>query len=94
MNLMPAAIDRACRAEDVERLKELRVNLCIECGCCAYVCPAKRHLVIRNRLGKKLVREATPKNGVAWIHPETALQSSIIAQSGRRPGAFWMLNYK
>ncbi len=56
-NLMPAAIDRAQRAGNVEKLAELKVNLCMECGCCAYVCPAKRQLVLSNRLAKKLLRE-------------------------------------
>lgn len=38
-------------------LKALKVNLCMECGCCAYVCPAKRNLVSVNRLAKKMIVE-------------------------------------
>lgn len=45
------SIDRA------ERLDEAKVNLCIECGCCSYVCPAKRPLVENNKLGKAELRE-------------------------------------
>jgi electron transport complex protein RnfC len=30
---------------------------CIECGCCAFVCPAKVNLIQRIRLGKGLVRQ-------------------------------------
>ena len=55
--LNPAGLDRAYHAENVEALKELHVNLCMECGCCAYVCPAKRHLVAYNQLGKQLIRK-------------------------------------
>lgn len=55
--LNPARLDRAYHAENVEALKELHVNLCMECGCCAYVCPAKRHLVAYNQLGKQLIRK-------------------------------------
>ena len=43
--------------KDVEALKALHVNLCMECGCCAYVCPAKRHLVVYNQLGKQMIRK-------------------------------------
>ena len=45
------ATDRA------ERLSEAKINLCIECGCCSYVCPAKRPLVENNRLAKSDLRE-------------------------------------
>ena len=47
----------AAKPADVEALKALHVNLCMECGCCAYVCPAKRHLVAYNQLGKQLIRK-------------------------------------
>ena len=39
-----------------EELKALCVDLCMECGCCSYVCPAKRHLVQTNKLAKAVVR--------------------------------------
>ena len=55
--LNPAGLDRAYHAENVEALKELHVNLCMECGCCAYVCPARRRLVAYNQLGKQLIRK-------------------------------------
>ncbi|MBQ8918196.1 MAG: 4Fe-4S dicluster domain-containing protein, partial [Oscillospiraceae bacterium] len=56
-HLMPVNIYKAYGEEDVEKLQELKVNLCMECGCCSYVCPAKRHLVTTNKLAKKLLRE-------------------------------------
>lgn len=56
-NLAPAQLDRAYRSGNVDKLRALKVNLCMECGCCAYVCPAKRDLVMSNRLGKQLLRE-------------------------------------
>ena len=55
--LMPAAIDKAVNAQDREALVELKVNLCIECGCCSYVCPAGRYLTLRNKMAKKMLRE-------------------------------------
>jgi electron transport complex protein RnfC len=56
-NLMPAALEKARIAEDLDALRELKVNLCMECGCCSYVCPAKRNLVTSNKMAKKLLRE-------------------------------------
>ena len=59
--LMPAAIDKAYRARDAEKLKALYVGRCMECGCCSYVCPAKRNLVLTNRLAKGFLREQASK---------------------------------
>lgn len=42
-------------------LTEEKVNLCMECGCCSFVCPAKRPLVENNRLGKAYLRQAQKK---------------------------------
>ena len=56
-DLMPLELDAAYHAEDTHALSLYKVNLCMECGCCSYVCPAKRHLVMSNRLGKKLLKE-------------------------------------
>ncbi len=50
--LYARAQDLSDEAEKVKRLKDAKINLCIECGCCSYVCPAKRPLVQKNRLGK------------------------------------------
>ena len=58
LGLMPAAIEKAFNAGDVDALKALKVNLCMECGCCAYVCPAKRNLVSVNRLAKKMIERS------------------------------------
>ena len=61
VNLMPANIEKAQKLEEIEELKSLKVNLCMECGCCSYVCPARRHLVLTNKLGKKMLRESSKK---------------------------------
>ena len=50
------AADKAYQKGDAEELKALCVDLCMECGCCSYVCPAKRHLVQTNKLGKAMLR--------------------------------------
>ena len=51
------ALNIASKEERVARLEAQKVNLCMECGCCSYVCPAKRPLVQNNRLGKAALRE-------------------------------------
>ncbi|MCI8335749.1 MAG: electron transport complex subunit RsxC [Peptococcaceae bacterium] len=57
-NLMPAALEGAYQAKNIDALKALKVNLCMECGCCSYICPANRPLVESNHLGKLLLRNA------------------------------------
>ena len=54
--LDPRAIAKAYKMNEPEELKALCVDLCMECGCCSYVCPAKRHLVQTNKLAKAVVR--------------------------------------
>ena len=60
MNLDPSAFTKALAlpTEDkMARLEEYSVNLCMECGCCSYVCPANRPLVQNNRIAKTALRE-------------------------------------
>ena len=61
--LAPAALSRAYDRKDVDTLKELHVDVCMECGCCSFVCPANRPLVQKNKLGKQLLREEKAKEG-------------------------------
>lgn len=58
MRLMPVGISAAYSASDAKRLSELKVNLCMECGCCSYVCPAKRPLVQTNKLSKAFLKNS------------------------------------
>ena len=55
--LDPRAIARAFQLDNGADLKKLCVDLCMECGCCAYVCPANRPLVQTNKLAKVRLRE-------------------------------------
>ena len=50
------ALDIASTDERMARLEELSITLCMECGCCSYVCPARRPLVQNNRLAKSSYR--------------------------------------
>jgi len=55
LNLMPADIETAYELGNVEELVALKVNLCMECGCCNFICPARRPLVQTNKLAKAKV---------------------------------------
>lgn len=54
--LNPIGFAQALAAKDYEELEKLKVNLCMECGCCAFSCPAKRNIIARNKLAKSELR--------------------------------------
>lgn len=56
MKLMPTLLEAAYDARDAEELEKLKVNLCMNCGACSYVCPAKRNLSEKNQLAKIYLR--------------------------------------
>jgi electron transport complex protein RnfC len=61
VNLMPTDLEHAYEQKNVEMLERLHIGVCMECGCCSYVCPARRNLVQANKLSKALVREKKVK---------------------------------
>jgi len=54
-NLMPSFIEDAFTQKSIDMLSKLKVNLCIQCGCCAYICPAKRPLAQVMSLSTKMI---------------------------------------
>ena len=61
MRLAPIQIQRAYREGDVARLDKLMADLCIECGTCSYVCPAKQPLAQYTRLARARLRQEQRK---------------------------------
>lgn len=61
MSLMPTLIERYARVKDNEKLNEIGVMVCMECGSCAYACPSGRPLVQYMRLAKQVAREGGKK---------------------------------
>ena len=57
MGLLPVYIEAALCAKDYEEAKRCGAPSCIGCGCCSYVCPAKRYLAQSVRLAKKIIKE-------------------------------------
>ncbi len=62
IGLNPTAFARDLEIEDeaekVAALDRHNIKLCMECGCCSYVCPAHRPLVQNNREGLALSKKA------------------------------------
>ena len=66
MGLNPTAYAKAMKVEDknerADRLAAAKINLCMECGCCSFVCPSRRPLVETNRLAKADLRNTQAAN--------------------------------
>ena len=54
----PRALEKAYHQKDLEGLEQAGADACMECGCCSFVCPARRPLTQVNRLAKAALREA------------------------------------
>ena len=58
--LTPTAFTKALSIssedERMQVLDELGITLCVECGCCSYVCPANRPLMENNRVAKNALK--------------------------------------
>ena len=57
MRLMPVFIDSCVLTGNYAESKKYGAMQCIECGCCSFVCPAKKPLVQSIKLAKKVIRE-------------------------------------
>ncbi|MGN0729862.1 electron transport complex subunit RsxC [Treponema sp.] len=57
MRLSPVLMVRELKTGCIDKAKKLGLMDCVECGCCAYICPANVRLVQRFRIGKSIVRE-------------------------------------
>ena len=58
MRLQPLELSNAADRQDIDALKRYNAMNCMECGCCSFTCPAKRHLVQNIRVGKALLNKA------------------------------------
>lgn len=62
--LTPYQIEIAFLNEDHELCEELYASECITCGCCSYICPAKRQLAVRTRMARDLVKQRMRERAV------------------------------
>ena len=63
-SLNPIAIAKALKDNDGAALESLKVNLCMECGCCAFTCPTAQPLVQNHKLAKNVLRTYQSKKEV------------------------------
>ena len=56
MRLNPPAIAKAFNSGNGAELYKQRVNLCMECGACSFICPAHQPIVQRHKLAKIMLR--------------------------------------
>ena len=61
MNLMPYILGSYSDAGMWTRLEDFYVDDCVECGCCAYICPTKNPLVQLIKVGKEGVARRRTK---------------------------------
>ena len=62
--LSPVEIHDAYHKFDLDAVVELDADLCMGCGCCSYICPAKRQLTQAVTLARDLMKErGLKKNG-------------------------------
>ena len=61
MSLAPDEFSKALKIDNVdERMAKLeadRINICMQCGSCAFACPAARPLLENIRIAKNSLRE-------------------------------------
>ena len=69
LNLNPTEFSHAMEIDDEDRRAEIlnreQVSLCMECGCCSFVCPAHRPLAENNTAARGFIRKynAAKKEG-------------------------------
>ncbi len=61
MSLIPTQIEKYAALGDADMLSKLGTSVCMECGSCAYSCPAGKPLVQHMRLAKEVMRKAGVK---------------------------------
>lgn len=54
----PPMISKGLKENDFDLVKKAGAELCMECGCCSFVCPAKRPIVQNNKLAKAALKTA------------------------------------
>ena len=53
---MLEALKEAAKAEDYDKLKQLDINNCIECGSCSFVCPGANNPAQSIKVAKMKLR--------------------------------------
>ena len=62
--LVPYKIEFALLDEDYDLCEKLYASECIACGCCSYICPARRELSVRTRTARDIVKQRIRERAV------------------------------
>ncbi|MBL1226166.1 electron transport complex subunit RsxC [Enterococcus sp. BWR-S5] len=57
IGLLPHQLEKNYLKQNWKRMKKLYADRCINCGCCTYICPARRHLAKHIIAGQKIIEE-------------------------------------
>lgn len=55
MNLMPMMISASAVFEDFEKAEKYNAMDCMSCGCCSYICPAKKPIAQNIKFAKDMI---------------------------------------
>ena len=79
---------KAVLQKDIDRFKALYGTECIECGCCAYVCPAKRPLTQGFKEMKRRIKAELARNAEAErkAEAEKKAEADMKAEAEKKGG--------
>ena len=55
MRLMPMMISASAMFEDFEKAEKYNALDCMSCGCCSYICPAKKPIAQNIKFAKDMI---------------------------------------
>lgn len=88
MGLVPSMLSILGERQDVEKARDsYGVMNCIECGCCTYVCPAKRNIVQYIRVTKGAVKALAAKEKAKAAARAKAADQAAMAGKPEGKGA-------
>ena len=61
--LVSIAIKKAYTVQDAKKLDDLMADLCMGCGTCSFVCPAKQPLAQTSKLARDFMRAEMARRG-------------------------------
>ncbi|EMB44782.1 MULTISPECIES: electron transport complex subunit RsxC [Treponema] len=86
-HLSPVLIVRALNAGNTEEAIRCGLLDCVECGTCAYTCPARIKLVQRVKIGKQIAREEKQKRDAKAAAKAAAAEKKAAEAQKQEPEA-------
>ena len=87
MKLFPSRIDAFTRHDRMEDAEKLGVMNCIECGCCTFVCPAKRSLTQSMRTAKNSIQRRRRRDQARKAQEEAERKAKEAAEAAAKEAA-------